>query len=129
MLGPLVGLRVQFSSATGITHDAGTYDELRVTSDTVYGLPEHRLLARDVNHRWVTAKGEFQRLDVEASVLIHFVENADVTEKYGPFKHFSSADGISYADRAVLAFADHTAKKWYVVPADGRWAVLVVSEG
>jgi hypothetical protein len=124
-----MSLRVQFASATGVIYDAGTYAELRLTNDTVYGLPEHRVLARDVNHRWITAQGEFQRLDVEARIKIHFEDNGELTEKFGPYQHFSSADGISYADRKVLAFADHTAKKWYVVPKDGRWAVMVITEG
>lgn len=124
-----MALRVQFSSATGVIHDAGAYAEVRLTTDTLYGMPEHRVLGRDVNHRWVTAKGEFQRLDVEARVKVYFEESGQLSETYGPFEHFSSADGIAYVDRQVFAFADNTAKKWFVVPADRRWAVLVVTPG
>ena len=120
-------LRVQFSTATGVTHDAGSYEQLRLTDDTLYGMPEHRVLARDVNHRWVTPQGEYLRLDVAARLTIHFERGGEKTQTFGPYEHFSSNDGIAYADRKVLAFADHTNKQWFVVPEDARWAVLVVS--
>lgn len=122
-----MSLRVVFASATGAVYDAGTYAEVRLTTDTLYGLPEHRVLARDVNHRWITPKGEYQRIDVEASVKIYFEDNGVVSDWHGTYRHFSSADGIGYADRQVLAFADNTAKKWYAVPTDSRWAILVVT--
>ena len=119
--------RVQFSTATGGVYDAGSYAQLRLTSDTIYGLPEDRVLARDVNHRWITAQGEFLRLDVIGPLNVHFEGGGERSKVFGPYEHFSSADGISYVDRAVFAFADHTNKQWFVVPADARWAVMVVT--
>ena len=119
--------RIQFSTATGAVYDAGSYAQLRLTSDTLYGLPEERVLARDVNHRWITPQGEFLRLDVAARLTIHFEGGGEKSKVFGPFEHFSSSDGIAYADRKVFAFADHANKQWFVVPLDGRWGVMVVT--
>jgi hypothetical protein len=121
-----MALRVVFATATGSDYyDAGTYAGLRMTSDTMYGLPELRVLGRDVNHRWITPGGEFLRLDIAARLRVYFEGGGRVSKTYGPFEHFSSADGIAYADRQVLAFADQASEQWFVIPEDARWAVLV----
>jgi hypothetical protein len=118
---------VRFASASGIEYDAGSFDQLRLTDDAVYGNPGHKLLARDVNHRWITSGGEFLRIDVAHPLTIHFESQGEESERYGPYAHFSTGDGIAYADREVFAFADHIGKQWYVVNEDNRWGIMVIT--
>jgi hypothetical protein len=116
---------IKFSSASGIASEVGPFDELRFTSDTLYGQPGHQVLARDVNHRWVTSAGVFLRIDVAHRVTIYAETLGEKSSNHGPFTHFSSGDGIAYVDREVFAFADHVNKQWYVIKEDRRWAVMV----
>jgi hypothetical protein len=67
-----------------------------------------RLLARHAEHCWQVDGRKFLRLDCADAVSVRFERGAAASERYGPFTHFSSTDGICYADHEVeLLFHCH----------------------
>jgi hypothetical protein len=65
------------------------------------------VLAHHHRHKWRVQGREFFRVDCACPVTLHFEnEYAESSEVYGPFLHFSCADGILYGDGAICANID-----------------------
>jgi hypothetical protein len=60
-------------------------------------------------------------------VRLHFEnEYGEFSPAYGPFMHFSCADGIAYGDGVIYANLDLESKRWYDHRAQRSWPELVV---
>jgi hypothetical protein len=60
-------------------------------------------------------------------VRLHFEnEYGEFSPAYGPFMHFSCADGIAYGDGVIYANLDLESKRWYDHRAQRYWPELVV---
>ena len=58
---------------------------------------------------------------------LHFEnEYGESSQAYGPFMHFSCADGIAYGDGVIYANLDLESKRWYDPRAQRYWPELVV---
>jgi hypothetical protein len=83
-------------------------------------------LARHVDHQWQVDGRRYLRLDCEDAVSVHFERAAAASEVYGPFTHFSSTDGICYADHEVFAHFDEHTRSWFSHRNREYWPALVV---
>jgi hypothetical protein len=73
------------------------------------------------------ARRDFFRVDCSCVVKVHFEnEGGESSETYGPFLHFSCADGIAYGDGDICANIDLETKKWYCHRNEKYWQALVV---
>lgn len=71
-------------------------------------------IAKHQNHCWYIGAEEFFRIDATGPVSVYFQEaDGDRSATLGPFLHFSSADGIAYADGEQIGHVDVDACQWY----------------
>jgi hypothetical protein len=85
------------------------------------------LIARHVGHAWVVSGAEYLRLDCEGPVRVRFADEQGASSaQYGPYSHFSSVNGIVFADHLVLAHLDTKSERWYVISDGGEWAAFSV---
>ena len=122
-------LRLVFAEAgPGPTLDLGPVAQIRIDGETLHGLPGDRLLARHRRNSWEVQGRSFFRLDVASPVMVHFEDRKGAASPvYGPFLHFSCADGIAYGDGAICANLDLQTKHWYSHRDHKQWRDLVVS--
>lgn len=85
-----------------------------------------RLLARHAEHCWQVDGRKFLRLDCADAVSVRFERGAAASERYGPFTHFSSTDGICYADHEVFAHFDEDTRSWFSHRDRDYWPSMVV---
>lgn len=104
----------------------GPYEELRADALTLRG-PGGDEIAQHRDHSWFVGGRRFFRIDCSGIVRVHF-EDADGvwSAVYGPFLHFSSADGMAYADGEIVAHVDVDACLWYVHREQRYWKEMVV---
>lgn len=85
------------------------------------------MLARHANHHWHVDGRDFLRLDCADAVKVRFERGADASQLYGPFTHFSSTDGICYADHEVFAHFDEGTRSWFCHRDREYWHAMMVS--
>lgn len=107
MLGPVSALHFQ-------------RDELR---DSAQG----RILARHVEHDWIVEGARYLRLDCDGPVRIAMLgDEGGESASYSARQHFSSIDGIAFADREVFAHLETQSSRWYVFSDDRDWPAMLV---
>ena len=104
----------------------GPYAELRADAQ-VLREPGGKEIARHRDHCWFIGRQRYFRIDCDGPVRLHF-ENPDGTRSpvFGPFFHFSSADGIAYGDGQICAHVDVDANLWYSHQEQKHWKEMVV---
>ena len=86
-----------------------------------------QVLARHHRHKWSAQGREFFRIDCACPVTLHFEnEYNEASTAYGPFFHFSCADGIAYGDGAICANIDLETGRWYNHKDQKYWKAMVV---
>ena len=105
----------------------GPFDKVRADAEFMRAVPGGEVIARHANHSWQVGKHEYFRIDCEGPVRVHF-ENPDGERSatYGPFFHFSSADGVAFGDGEICAHVDVDACVWYCHRDDRAWNEMVV---
>jgi len=90
---------------------------VRIEGNTLRDADSGAVLAQCDDHHWVFDGKAFYRADCTGPVSVH-VEGCEANSKrFGPFKHFSLADGMAYVDRAIFAKLN-SSNKWYVERVD-----------
>jgi len=83
-------------------------------------------LARHADRSWEVDGRKFLRLDCADAVTVQFERATGCSAVYGPFTHFSSTDGICYADHEVFAHYDEDTACWFSHHDRDYWPALVV---
>jgi hypothetical protein len=83
-------------------------------------------LARHADHAWHVDGRSYLRLDCDDATTVQFERAGARSEVYGPFTHFSSTDGICYADHEVFAHYDEDTRSWFCHRDREYWPALVV---
>jgi hypothetical protein len=122
-------LRLVFAEAgPGPTLALGPFREIWVDGETMRAERGGPVLARHQAHSWIVQGKRFFRLDCESPVRLHFEdERGERSAAYGPFVHFSCADGIAYGDGEIYGNIDLESKLWYSHRDERRWPCLVVT--
>ena len=122
-------LKLVFAEAgPGPTLELGPFPEIRVDGEVMRAERGGRPLAEHRANSWVIQGKKFFRVDCEVPVRLHFEnEKGESSPVYGPFFHFSCADGIAYGDGAIYGNVDLETKRWYG-HIDGRyWSEMVIT--
>jgi hypothetical protein len=70
-------------------------------------------VAVHLDHAWQVEGRRYLRMDCADAVTVQFERDGRASRVYGPFMHFSSTDGICYADHEVFAHFDEDTKEWF----------------
>lgn len=101
--------------------------EARIDGETLRAGRGGHVLARHRRHAWSAQGREFFRMDCACPVTLHFEnEYGESSAVYGPFFHFSCADGIAYGDGAICANIDLENGRWYCHQDQKYWQAMVV---
>jgi hypothetical protein len=86
-------------------------------------------IARHTQHHWETGGGKYFRIDVPGPVTVRFfdLDGGRKSDIFGPFEHFSCADGIAYADREVFASLTEAAGHWHCTGLAEDWPAFEIS--
>jgi hypothetical protein len=109
----MAALTLAFSkTGIGPVVKRGPYPAVHFDAEVLRGDGEQ--IARHQNHCWCIGAEEFFRIDVNGPVRAYFQDaNGERSAELGPFLHFSSADGMSYADGEQISHVDVDASQWY----------------
>lgn len=126
--GKEITLKLVFAEAgPGPTVELGPFPEVRVDGETLRAGRGGEVLAQHERHAWIVQNRRFFRLDCASPVRLHFEnEDGESSAVFGPFMHFSCADGIAYGDGAICANIDLETKRWYGHADRKYWQVMVV---
>ena len=118
---------VEFASARGAAHSVGPYERLLFEGEVLVAEPDG-IVARHANHQWhLSAGGVYTRLECNAPVAVYFSSTKHIQSRLlGPFKDFSSINGVAYADRQIFAFCDREQGDWYSHVLATHWKTMVV---
>lgn len=121
-------LKLTFAEAgPGPTLDVGPYPEFAMEGNDLHALVDGRpLLARHRDHYWFVGERKFFRVDCNKAVVVQFQDSKGVSEILGPFVHFSSADGVAFADGETFAHIDPRTGLWFSHRHGRYWNRLVV---
>jgi hypothetical protein len=117
-------LTLVFRAATPESVAKGPVPSFRIDGDVVTGGGAR--LALHADHAWQVDGRSFLRLDCEDPSTIQFEREGAASEPYGPFMHFSSTDGICYADHEVFAHFDEQTCRWFCHRDREYWPAMVV---
>jgi hypothetical protein len=84
-------------------------------------------IAQHTEHHWETGGGKYFRIDVAGPVTVRFFDGRRKSEPFGPFEHFSCADGIAYADREFFASLAQATGHWHCVELAEDWPAFEIS--
>ena len=106
-------LTLAFSKASiGPVVKRGPYPAIRCDAEVLRA--DGDAIAKHQNHCWYIGAEEFFRIDITGPVRAYFQHaNGERSAMLGPFVHFSSADGIAYADGEQIGHVDVDACLWY----------------
>jgi hypothetical protein len=105
----------------------GPFREVRADGERLRDGEDGPVIARHEDHAWFIGRQRFFRIDCEGPVRVHFEDaNGRWSEEFGPFFHFSSADGVAYADGEILAHVDADDCLWYCHRNSVAWREMVV---
>jgi hypothetical protein len=111
----------------GPTLEVGPFPEVRIDGEELRAGRGGEVIGCHKRHAWLVRERNFFRLDCPSPVRLHFEnEHGERSPVYGPFMHFSCADGIAYGDGVICANLELQTKRWYDHRGRRYWAQLVV---
>jgi hypothetical protein len=107
--------------------ERGPFELLRCDAKFLRAGRDGEVIAQHQDHSWYIGAHRFFRIDCDGPVQVYF-ENPDGKRSavFGPFFHFSSADGVAYGDGEICAHVDVDACLWYCHRNEGYWGEMVV---
>ena len=85
-------ITLAFRNATPDCVSTDPVPSFRIDRELVTGGRDR--LARHADHAWHVDGQRFLRMECEDAVTVRFEDEGAASELYGPFRHFSSTDGI-----------------------------------
>jgi hypothetical protein len=121
-------LTLAFSEAApGPVVHRGPFEEIRCDCEQMRGGSDGPVIAEHREHAWFIGSQRFFRIDCDHPVRVHFEDaQGNRSQVFGPFFHFSSADGLAYADGEICAHIDVDASRWYCHRDETYWKEMVV---
>ena len=118
-----------FSKVDSSARPLGTYRTLRLEGEVLRESPGAPPIARHHAQRWVLGGEEFLRLDCGGPVTVTFFDGpVQESKRFGPYKHFSSVDGIAYADYHVFCHLDTQTQRWFLRADESEWACVLIQD-
>ena len=105
----------------------GPFEQIRCDCEQMRGGTDGPVIAEHKEHAWFIGAQRFFRIDCDNPVRVHFEDaQGKRSQDFGPFFHFSSADGLAYADGEICAHIDVDAERWYCHRDETYWKEMVV---
>jgi hypothetical protein len=112
----------------GPTVQIGPFPEVWIDGETLRRERDGEVLAQHKAHSWSVQGREFFRVDCASPVKLRFMdEDGESSSVWGPFTHFSCADGIAYGDGMICGNIDLESRLWYGHQDRRYWRWLVVT--
>ena len=120
-------LMLDFYDVHGKSERLGPLEQLRFEGKAL--IADGKIVARQDDHEWrLIEGGSYTRLACERRASFHFEAGKDaISREFGPYGSFSSIDGITYADRQVIAFYDEQYADWYSYDLGSHWKAVVLT--
>jgi hypothetical protein len=121
---------LEFSSHRGEPACRGPFERIRFESsrllDDINGAP----IAHQEEQLWkLEADGpKFARIECVSRLQVRFEFKDDRSRTLGPFRQFSSLDGVTYVAGRILAFFDRENDDWYSYDLGTHWTACVIEQ-
>lgn len=121
-------LEVVFNNPTGSSYTLGPLKQLHLRDCLLREFHDGPVLAKDLNFRWVVNGAQYSRFDCDRECKVTLGRDQDQASKtYGPYRGFSSLNGLKFVDHQLFCVYDETTKDWYGYLSGAHWDVLTVS--
>lgn len=118
---------VVFSNPTGSNFSLGPLTGVYLQGRELRESRDGAVLATDSNFRWITQGGSFSRFDCDVRCYVQ-LENGRERVRYGPYRGFSSLNGLKFVDHQLFCVYDEQHKDWYGYESGQHWdAILVIA--
>jgi hypothetical protein len=122
-------LELVFSQTAGSepTKSVGPVPSFRIEGGLIRLSRDAAVTARHADHSWELNDRKYFRMDCTGPLTVEFWDaEGRPVKKFGPFHHFSAADGIAYIDRNHFASYAESTGLWFCRIAGGSWPVMVI---
>jgi hypothetical protein len=120
---------LEFSSHRGEPVCRGPLERLRFESSRLLDDDTGRVvLAHQEDQLWIL-EGDgrrFARIECVCRVQVWFETREGRSRGLGPFREFSSLDGVTYVNGRILAFFDRQNDDWYSYDLGNHWKACVI---
>ena len=119
-------LTVVLSNPRGETYSVGPLTQFLFVDRTLRETPDGPVLATDVNFRWQTGGGAFSRFDCDTRCHALLAKKSGEEIRYGPYRGFSSLNGLKFTDHQIFCIYDEETRDWYGYESGQHWDTLRV---
>ena len=123
----LKSLTVVFSNPAGATYRLGPLSQIYIKDRELRETQEGAVLARDIHFLWQTQRGTFSRFDCDIRCLVQLERTGGEVILYGPYRGFSSLNGIKFADHQLFCNYDEQTNDWYGYESGEHWDAIRVT--
>ena len=115
-----------FSNPRGPTYSLGPVSQIHLKNRELRETADGPVLATDTNYRWHTPQGTFSRFDCDARCYAQLSKTGGKAVRYGPYRSFSSLNGIKFTDHQLFCNYDEQTNDWYGYESGQHWDALCV---
>ena len=119
-------LSVVFSNMLGQTYTLDPLTQIYLKNRELRETADSPVLATDTDYRWHTKGGIFSRFDCAQTCHVTLERSGGGTKRYGPYRHFSSLNGLKFVDHQLFCNYDEQHKDWYGYDSGQHWDVVRV---
>jgi hypothetical protein len=121
-------LLLTFKKPDGTSITLGPLRQFRFDAEELREAEGAQLLARHEGRAWNVAGAHFLRLDYEGPLTVTFEDSSRgrTSRAHGPFTHFSSVDGVTYANHEVFCHLNDKTRLWHFREDHTEWPTLIV---
>ncbi|HXJ09011.1 MAG TPA: hypothetical protein VNH12_05850 [Burkholderiales bacterium] len=127
----MAAFTIVFSNPSGPTHTLGPLQQihLRARSHELRELLDGPVLATESKFGWSIKGGKYSRFDCETGcyVTLEGGKGKLASQRYGPFRSFSSLNGLKYVDHQLFCIYDESVEDWYGYESGQHWDTLLVT--
>jgi hypothetical protein len=118
-----------FEKRDATTLPLGTFKVLRFDGGELRAPGSAVVIAKHEEQYWRLGGEDYLRLDCDGPLTVMFFDGpSDKSRPFGPYAHFSSVDGIGYADHHVFCHLDAQTARWFLRAEQSEWATLVIED-
>lgn len=118
---------VVFSNPVGPPLSIGPFKQIFMTGAELRETHDSAVLATTRNSRWEPeAGGRFSRFDCDVRCRVMLQDATGKSERYGPYRGFSSMNGLKFTDHQIFALLDLETEDFYGYESGQHWDTITV---
>ena len=119
-------LTLVFSNIRGETYALGPLTQIHLRKRELRETADGAVLATAVDSRWHTEGGRFLRFDCDNTCHVTLERANGDSVRYGPYRHFSSLNGLKFTDHHLFCNYDEQQEDWYGHDSGQHWDAISV---